>query len=496
MDQGVSVRSSRSPLLIRAVLLGAAIGGAFWAGSVLVLGPAPIGGLARAVVGATATVAAAVGLWAGTPQAGGEEIRIGERWLTAAALTALGGSFATFRALYEPVLPGSWWAVGSLVLALAIPIYAACLVAPALLAASGSLREELGDEGEGSDAWSDLGHLTLGSMAGLTIGTFAGALAAIPGWSPSMVLMVSAVVLLVPLALPAPATEGTTERDLYHTVSPFAELRVSEVVYPGERQPERRLYLNEEEESSELVRSGAPTLAYIAAAESWLSHLTSPGSRYLFLGGGAYTLPRRVAERDRRARIDVVELDPEVTAIARRFFGLNQALGVRTIQGDARAYLNGAPSGAYDRVYVDVYGGDERLPHSLVSVEAISALADVLAPGGIAAVNVIGMAVGDERRQLWSVVKTFASVFPNVALYFHLGRDYPERQNFLLAGTADPARDFPDRAGQFERWREAEWPEVEGTIVYRDLHLPAEGATAAVRPAHPGATRSQGQTAN
>ena len=63
-----------------------------------------------------------------------------------------------------------------------------------------------------------------------------------------------------------------------------------------------------------------------------------------------------------------------------------------------------------------------------------------------------GDPAGEERRQLWSVVGTFAGVFPNVVLYFHLGRDYPERQNFLLACAAEAEHRFPERAGSFERW--------------------------------------------
>src|SRR5690606_29312817 len=103
-----------------------------------------------------------------------------------------------------------------------------------------------------------------------------------------------------------------------------------------------------------LVRSGAPTLAYIAAAESWLSAITPQGARFLFLGGGAYTLPRRVAERDRRAKIVVVELDPEVTRVAQHFFGLSPAHAIHTIQGDARAFLDQAPAGGFDRIFLDV----------------------------------------------------------------------------------------------------------------------------------------------
>src|SRR3546814_16632537 len=54
----------------------------------------------------------------------------------------------------------------------------------------------------------------------------------------------------------------------------------------------------------------------------------------------AYTLPRRVAERDPRAAITVVELDPEVTKAAYLYFGLRSEHGIRSVHGDARAFLS------------------------------------------------------------------------------------------------------------------------------------------------------------
>src|SRR5690606_18701013 len=121
-------------------------------------------------------------------------------------------------------------------------------------------------------------------------------------------LLGAAAVLMAPL-LRHPRMEPLAREQLLHEVdTPYHTLRVTEVVHPGDRQPERRLYLDGEEESGELVRSGAPTLAYIAAAEAWLSERSARGGEYLFLGGGAYTLPRRVAERDPSARVTVVEL--------------------------------------------------------------------------------------------------------------------------------------------------------------------------------------------
>jgi hypothetical protein len=302
-------------------------------------------------------------------------------------------------------------------------------------------------------------------------------------------LMVTALALLLPLVLPDPQASDAHETALFETVSPFGTLRVSEVTFPGERQPERRLYLNDEEESGELVRSGAPTLAYVAAAEHWLANTTPPGSEYLFLGGGAYTLPRRIAERDRDAKILVVELDPEVTRIAYRFFGLTAHHGIQSIHGDARAFLESDREPTFDRIYIDVYAGREALPYSLLTLEAGTRILQRLSPGGVAALNLIGSATGAESGQLWSIVRTLSAVFPALALYTHLGRDYPERQNLLLIAPREEEMQMPRSAGTFDLWPSAEWPSRGDALLLRDIFPPREGAEvpqrAAAAPAAP-----------
>src|SRR5690606_3918318 len=101
----------------------------------------------------------------------------------------------------------------------------------------------------------------------------------------------------------------------------------------------------------------------------------------------------------------------------------------------------------FDRIYLDVYAGSETLPFSLVTMEAAEALRERLAPQGMLGINLIARSVGEEQKPLWSIVQTFDRVFPRLAVYVHLGRDYPERQNLLLLAGMEGAGEFARSTG-------------------------------------------------
>ncbi|MQA89594.1 MAG: hypothetical protein GEU90_05100 [Gemmatimonas sp.] len=465
-------------VLLRAGLAGFALGVTAVSGSTFVLARSEAGTLNGSVVIATILLAFTIGLWAGAPEAARETIRLRQRWLSAAAACAVAGAFATTSTLYQQFYPGPWWRVGGLIVAVALPVYTLGLLTPHLL----NWAERWLDRDEVDlGPWGGLGPVVIGGFTSVAAGALLAGFLLLPILTPGSLLVSASLLLLVPHLLRDPALGPAREREIHRTVTPYGSLRVADILYPGERQPERRLYLNGEEESGQLVRSGAPTLAYIAASETWLAETTKPGASYLFLGGGAYTLPRRIAERDPRAELTVVELDPEVTRIASRYFGLKPQHRVTTVHGDARSFLDHEGFGPFNRIYVDVYAGRESLPYSLVTREAAGALARKLGADGIAAVNLIGNLMGEERRQIWSVVRTFAEVFPEVVVYTHLGRDFPDRQNLLLALAHEPDRQLPHRAGYFEAWRRDEWPSLDGTTVFTDLRSP-EPATEHAAP--------------
>lgn len=466
----------------RAVLAGGALGALCIAAAGLVLYDS--GELLAGATGLTATILAALltGIWAGVPNRDDEQLPYMSRWIAAGTTTAVAGGFATFLMLYGGANGEATTRIVALLALVAAPVYAIGMLIPVLLVWGERLEELTHDDALEEDRWGVLGALVLGTLGGAAAGTLLAGVLLVPWLGTGPVLLAIAVLLFAPVVLPEPEIATTHERLLSEAHTPFSHIRVTEVVFPGERQPERRLYLGEEQESGELVRSGAPTLAYIVAAESWLTSGTPPGSSYLFLGGGAYTLPRRIAERDSEAKITVVELDPEITRLAHRYFGLRRDHAIRSVHGDARALLQADP-GRRDRVYVDVYSGTETLPYSMVTVEAFSAARDRLRPGGALGINLIGVVGGPEGTRVWSVVRTLGEVFPAVAVYAHFGPDYPDRQNLLVLASADTDVNFPERAGLFERWPAGQWP-AGRKVVYRDI-LPAPAHREADVPAEP-----------
>ena len=132
-----------------------------------------------------------------------------------------------------------------------------------------------------------------------------------------------------------------------------------------------------------------------------------PVFRLLFIGGGGYTLPRLVDTFHPEAQVDVVEIDPAVTRVAHRFFGIGRDTAIRTINEDARwfAMRGGEP---YDAIFIDAFN-DLSVPYHLTTREFTSQLQTMLRPNGALVVNVIDDF--NKGRFLASYTRTLQSVF-------------------------------------------------------------------------------------
>ena len=113
----------------------------------------------------------------------------------------------------------------------------------------------------------------------------------------------------------------------------------------------------------------------------------APG-RILVAGLGGGTLPTALAALLPEATLDVVEIDPAVVALAKRYFGFEATARLRLEVADARVFVKRALARGerYDAVLLDAYGGDYILAH-LLTREFLAEVRALLPPGGVVAAN-------------------------------------------------------------------------------------------------------------
>ena len=107
----------------------------------------------------------------------------------------------------------------------------------------------------------------------------------------------------------------------------------------------------------------------------------------LTIGGGGYTFPRYMEVVYPNARIDVVEIDPEVTRIVYDHLGMSRNTKIKTYNTDGRWFVMNSKD-KYDLIFTDAYN-DLSIPYHLTTLEFAQQLKDILSPNGIILSNII-----------------------------------------------------------------------------------------------------------
>lgn len=162
--------------------------------------------------------------------------------------------------------------------------------------------------------------------------------------------------------------------------------------------------------------------------------------RVLFIGLGGGTAPRRYHEDYPQMTIDVVELDPAVVEVARRYFGVPQDGRMHLWAQDGRLFVARSRE-PYDIVVLDAYLIDT-IPFHLATREFFEAVRARLTPGGVLASNVIGALDGPRSGFFRAVYKTFRQVFPAVYVFPTDWSRYGSAdvlRNIIIIGAGHPA---------------------------------------------------------
>jgi predicted membrane-bound spermidine synthase len=157
--------------------------------------------------------------------------------------------------------------------------------------------------------------------------------------------------------------------------------------------------------------------------------------RVLMLGGGVYTLPEYIAKEHPDTLVDVVEIDPHLERIAKEHFGYTAPENVRSIAEDARTFTQYTQQ-KYDVILVDVFN-EQTTPFSLSTREFAAALGNILQPGGVVVVNIIGGLSEGCKPLLTSLDASYRSAFAT-GMAIPIGDpEFEKRQNIIAVYAHD-----------------------------------------------------------
>ena len=178
------------------------------------------------------------------------------------------------------------------------------------------------------------------------------------------------------------------------------------------------------------------------------------------LGGGGYAFPKHVVAHRSPTSIDVVEIDPVITSLAKEYFYLDRLEKTYHAQRDGRlnlvcndaiAYLRSCMQSdvRYDAIVNDCFAAGSPNEDLATSFGA-ALLRSCLAPGGLYLTNVITALAGDEAQPLADLTDALSKQFAHIAA-IPCNRTAPDDPDNVVVVASNCKLDLPDAIRVFDQ---------------------------------------------
>ena len=190
------------------------------------------------------------------------------------------------------------------------------------------------------------------------------------------------------------------------------------------------------------------------------------------IGGAGYCYPKYAISHYPKIEMDVIEIDKEITEIAKRYYYLDDALEeynkekerLKLINEDGRLYFNKNEK-KYDAILNDAFSG-EVPARSLTTIENVRNIKRSLNDGGLYLNNIAGSISGDNSRFIKAEVNTIKKIFKNVYVIPVVTKDEAITQNFMVIAT--------DRDATLDKDLLIDLNISDNEIVFTDDYCPTE----------------------
>jgi spermidine synthase len=160
-------------------------------------------------------------------------------------------------------------------------------------------------------------------------------------------------------------------------------------------------------------------------------HFNPDIKNVLLIGGGAYSYPKHILNIYPQVILDVVEIDPLVTNLAKKYFFLPDKSNLSIFHTDGRLFLNKAKK-SYDSIFIDTFKSDFELPYEIFTLESIQKMHTILSDNGMVIANIVSGIDGENSKVIKSVTRTFTQVFPKLQLFRVYEAESTYTQNIIL----------------------------------------------------------------
>lgn len=288
-----------------------------------------------------------------------------------------------------------------------------------------------------SDMGRDVGNLYALSTAGSISGTFLAGFFLIPHLGTNAVLTILSILLVVLSLLCLPKChlkEGAVlvfaflailvltgylqgkyaiKDYVLDTDTQYSRVQISDDFYGTKTV--RTMKINGEN-SSGMSLKDPDLLSQYTKYYRMADHFNPDLKKALMIGGAGYVYPVDFLDKHREASLDVVEIDPKVTELARKYFRLKNDSRMRIYHEDGRMFINKTAT-KYDAIFNDAFTSVYSIPYQLTTIEAIRKMYELLNDNGVVIVNIISFIDGRSNKFLRAEYKTFKKVFPQVYLF-------------------------------------------------------------------------------
>lgn len=166
----------------------------------------------------------------------------------------------------------------------------------------------------------------------------------------------------------------------------------------------------------------------------------------MLIGGAGYSYPKYYISKYPEKNIDVIEIDGDITKIAKKYFYLDNLIEdynldenkrLNLIEGDGRVYINNTNK-KYDAILNDAFSGSSPAK-VLTTMEAVKNIKRCLNDKGVYLTNIISSLDGKDSKFIKAEVNTIKQVFKNVYVVPCNYKDDTDRvqNNMVIASDSE-----------------------------------------------------------